>query len=135
MTARERPWPWRMIVRGAFRDGWLLAPQDEKNRVFHAWVDVHEQWKGMGCRLLATLDDELSLVGEPAARLWNFYSVWEIPEPSIVYDLLNLFRTEDPETIRLDRYFSIETVVGKPVVTLERRLGWPELATQSGGGE
>jgi hypothetical protein len=135
MAAQERPWPWRMIVRGGFRDGWMLAPQEEKNDVFHAWVAVHERWKEMGCRLLATLDDELNMVGQPAARLWNFYSVWEIPEPSIVYDLLNLFRVEDPDTIRLDKYFSIETVVGKPVVTLERRLGWPEQATQSGGGQ
>ncbi len=36
---------------------------------------------------------------------------------------------------RLDRYFSIETVVGKPIVSLERRLGWPVQATQSGGGQ
>ena len=135
MAAQERPWPWRMIVRGGFREGWMLAPQEEKNEVFHAWVAAHERWKEMGCRLLATLDDELNMVGQPGARLWNFYSVWEIPEPSIVYDLLNLFRVEEPGTIRLDKYFSIETVVGKPVVTLERRLGWPEQATQSGGGQ
>ena len=135
MGAQERPWPWRMIVRGGFRDGWMLAPQSEKDEVFHAWVAVHERWKEMGCRLLATLDDELNMVGQPAGRLWNFYSVWEIPEPSIVYDLLNLFRVEDPDVIRLDKYLSFETVVGKPVVTLERRLGWPVQATQSGGGQ
>ena len=111
-----------------------MAPQEEKNEVFQAWVAAHEQWKELGCRLIATLDDELNMVGQPAARLWNFYSVWEIPEPSIVYDLLNLFRVEDPEVIRLDRYFAIETVVGKPVVSLERRLGWPVQASQSGGG-
>jgi hypothetical protein len=113
----------------------MLAPQSEKDEVFHAWVAVHERWKEMGCRLLATLDDELNMVGQPAARLWNFYSVWEIPEPSIVYDLLNLFRVESPDAIRLDKYFSIETVVGKPVVTLERHLGWPVQATESGGGQ
>jgi hypothetical protein len=124
-----------MIVRGGFRDGWTMAPQEEKNDVFQAWVGVHERWKELGCRLIATLDDELNMVGQPAARLWNFYSVWEIPDPSIVYDLLNLFRVEDPAVIRLDRYFSIETVVGKPVVTLERRLGWPVQASPSGGGQ
>jgi hypothetical protein len=135
VAVQERPWPWRMIVRGGFRDGWTMASQEEKDDVFRAWVEVHERWRAMGCRLLATLDDELSMVGQPAARLWNFYSVWEIPEPSIVYDLLNLFRVEDPDVIRLDRYFSIETVVGKPVVTLERQLGWPVQATRSGGGQ
>lgn len=131
----ERPWPWRMIVRGGFRDGWSMASQEEKDDVFRAWVAIHRKWQELGCRLIATLDDELNMVGQPAARLWNFYSVWEIPEPSIVYDLLNFLRTEAPGEIRLDRYFSVETVVGKPIVTLERELGWAVQASRARGGQ
>ncbi len=83
----------------------------------------------MGCRLIVTIDDELNMAGPPGARLWNFYSVWEIPDPGLVYDLLNLFRSERPDEIRLDRYFRVETVVGKPIVGLERNLGRPQPAT------
>lgn len=119
----QRPWPWRMIVRGAFQDGWSLASQEEKNGVFRRWIDVHKEWQTMGCRLIVTVDDELNMVGQPGARLWNFYHIWEIPDPGIVYDLLNLFRSERPGEIRLDRYFRLETVVGKPIVGLERGLG------------
>lgn len=125
----QRPWPWRMIVRGAFQDGWSLASQEEKNQVFRQWIEAHKRWQAMGCRLIVTVDDELNMVGQPGARLWNFYSIWEIPDPGIVYDLLNLFRSEQAGEIRLDRYFRLETVVGKPILGLERGLGGPQPAT------
>jgi hypothetical protein len=111
-----------MMVRGGFQDAWSMAPQAEKNEVFRAWIAVQQGWVEQGCRLITTLDDELNMVGQPRGRLWNFYSLWEIPEPGIVYDLLNAFRTEAEGQIRLDRYFSIETVVGKPINSLERAI-------------
>ncbi len=122
MTETKRPWPWRLIVRGAFQDGWSLADQSEKNQVFREWIEIHKKWEDMGCRLIATVDDELSMVGQPGSRLWNFYSLWEIPEPGIVYDLLNFFRTEETGKLRLDKYFRFETVVGKPIVSMEKAL-------------
>jgi len=114
-----------MIVRGAFQDGWLMANQDEKNTVFRAWIEIHHEWEKLGCRLITTLDDELSMVGQPGARLWNFYSIWEVPEPGAVYDLLNFFRVEAPDKIRMDKYFRFETVVGKPILSMERALLHP----------
>jgi hypothetical protein len=131
MVPTERPWPWRMIVRGGFQDAWSMAPQSEKNEVFAAWIAVQKSWTDHGCRLISTLDDELSMVGQPRGRMWNFYSLWEIPDPGVVYDLLNPFRTEKDGGIRLDRYFSIETVVGKPIMSLERALSTPDSVDQA----
>jgi hypothetical protein len=130
MTAADAPW--RMIVRGAFQDAWSTASQDDKDRVFRTWIDIHEQWQAKGCRLIATLDDELSMVGQPGARLWNFYSIWEIPDPAITLELLNPFRTEDSSIVRLDRFFRFELVVGKPIVSMERALGGPVQASPPG---
>lgn len=118
-----------MIVRGAFQDAWSTATQQEKNDVFHAWVEIHKDWQTKGCRLIATLDDEVNMVGQPGARLWNFYSIWEIPSPEVTLELLNPFRTEDTNVIRLDRFFRFELVVGPPIGSLERALGGPERAT------
>jgi hypothetical protein len=112
-----------MIVRGAFQDAWSVADQNEKNAVFQALKEAYQQWTALDCTLVATLDDELSMVGQPGARLWNFYSIWEIPDPAVVYELMNLFRVEDPAVIRLDRYFRLEAVVGKPIVGVERAVG------------
>lgn len=121
---------WRMIVRGAFQDPWSTATQQEKNDVFEAWIAIHREWQERGCRLVATLDDEVSMVGQPGARLWNFYSIWEIPSPELTKELLDPFRTEDPGSIRLDRYFRFELVVGGPITSMERALGGPLRATE-----
>jgi hypothetical protein len=121
--------PWRMLVRGAFQDPWSVATQEEKDKVFDEWIAIHREWQERGCRLIATIDDELNMVGQPGSRLWNFYSLWEIPDPAITLELLNPFRTEDPERVRLDRYFRFELVVGKPIVSLERVLGGPQQAS------
>ena len=121
--------PWRMIVRGAFQDPWSTASQEEKDAVFDEWIQIHRGWQERGCRLIATLDDELNMVGQPGARLWNFYSISEIPDPAITLELLNPFRTEDPARIRLDRYLRFELVVGTPISTMERNLGGPTRAT------
>jgi hypothetical protein len=121
--------PWRMEVRGAFQDPWSTATQQEKDDVFEEWIAIHRDWQKRGCRLIATLDDELNMVGQPGARLWNFYSIWEVPDPAITLDLLNAFRIEDPNRIRLDRYFRFEVVVGRPITSLERQLGGPQPAT------
>ncbi len=124
--------PWRMIVRGAFQDPWSTATQQEKDDVFEEWMAIHKTWQEMGCRLIVTVDDELNMVGQPGARLWNFYTIWEVPDPKITYELLNEFRTEDPGRVRLDRYFRLETVVGPPITSLERQLGGPQQATYAG---
>lgn len=121
-----------MIVRGAFQAAWSDADQAEKNRVFDALKDAYAKWVDLGCTMIATLDDELSMVGQPGARLWNFYSIWEVPDPAVVYELMNVFRVEDPGAIRLDRYFRLESVVGKPIVGIERAVGLtPATATPS----
>ena len=128
MTNQPAP-VWRMIVRGAFQDAWSTATQAEKDEVFHTWIDIHKRWQAEGCRLVATLDDELNMVGQPGGRLWNFYSVWEIPDPTMTKRLLDPFRTEDPSVIRLDRFFRFELVVGNPISSMERALGGPMQAT------
>ena len=121
--AETYPWPWRMIVRGAFQDAWSTADQSEKNDVFQALKLAYARWCELGCTMVATLDDELSMVGQPGSRQWIFYSIWEIPDPAVVYELMNEFRVEDPSVIRLDRYFKLETVVGKPIVGIEHVVG------------
>ena len=125
----ERPWPWRMLVRGTFQEGWFAATQDEKNVVFKEWIEAHRRWTDSGCRFLATLDDELNIVGAAGSDRSNFYSFWEIPSPDVTYDLLNEFRAQDPDRLRIDKYFRLETVVGKPILGLERGLGGPQTAT------
>jgi hypothetical protein len=125
-------WPWRMIVRGAFLDDWVRISDAERRSIFLRWIEAHTQWQDAGCRLIVTLDDEANMIGPPGGRLWNFYSVWEIPDPRIVYDLLKIFRVEDADGFRFDRYFRIETIVGKPIIGLEQGLKGTQKARTPG---
>ncbi len=113
----------RLILRGAFVDGWTQCDQEEKNRVFNYWVGIHKKWEEMGAELITTLDDEVSMAGSPGLRMWNFYEIYEIPNLEIVKKMLDHFRIEDPEEIRLDKYFRIEAVTGFPIGSLERAMG------------
>ena len=114
---------WRLILRGSFMPAWSSCDQAEKNRVFSEWINIHEQWRDMGARFLGSLDDELGMCGIPRARQWNFYEFYEIPSLDLVKKMLDLMRTEEPDKLRLDKYFGYEAVMGYPIGSLERRLG------------
>lgn len=122
-------WQWRMIVRGWFRDSWIDATPALRDEIFETWLDVHRRWQALGCRLVMTMDD-VSGVGRSSGARCNFYSVWEIPGPEIVRELLEPVWDEyGKESLRLAEYFVLETVVGKPILTMETALGGPLAAT------
>ena len=122
-------WRWRMIVRGWFRESWIDASQTRRDEIFRTWIDVHQRWQTKDCRLILTMDD-ISSVGQTPGTRCNFYTVWEIPDPAIVRELLNpIWDEEGIEPLRLAEYFAIETVVGKPILTMETQLGGPQTAT------
>ena len=114
---------WRAILMGAFQEGWLLADQAEKDKVFKYWIDTQKKWKTHDCRLICAIDNELLLVGEAPVGTYNFYQVWEIPEPSVVKDLLDYFRYPKDGGPRLDRYFRFQAVIGNPIETMDEALG------------
>lgn len=118
-----------MIVRGWFRETWIDASPPLRDEIFDAWLDVHRRWQDLGCRLVLTMDD-ISAVGRPAGARCNFYSVWEIPNPEVVRALLEpMWDESGQESLRLAEYFVLETVVGKPILTMETELGGPLRAT------
>lgn len=126
------PWRWRMIVHGTFREAWIDATPELRDAIFVAWLDVHRSWQERGCRLILTMDDT-SVVGQPQPGGANFYTVWEIPEPSIVRELLDPVWDELADLpLRLAEYFALRVTVGKPIITMESELGGPQQATAPG---
>lgn len=116
---------WRMLLMGAFQDGWLLADQEEKDRIFAHWIEMQKNWSKHGCRYVCAVDNELLLVGEAPAGNWNFFEVWEIPEPSVAKDLLDYFRYPKDGGPRLDRYFRFQAVIGNPIESIDETLALP----------
>lgn len=125
-----------MLVRGTFRDAWLRAGEDERTQAFETWVDVHREWQESGCRLIVTMDDLLHASEAPSGS-GNFFTVWEIPDPSALSTLTDPFwKVRDPYGLKLAVYFSIEITIGKPIVSMEHALGGPQAASSPrGAGE
>lgn len=133
MTDTRPTWTWRMLVRGTFTEAWVAATPALREAIFDAWIAQHERWQRAGCTLVVTIDD-LEHVANPGIGEWNFYSVWEIPTPVLIYDLLSPFWDEEgTEELRLSEYFSLSVVLGKPIISMERRLGGVHAATPAAG--
>ena len=120
-------WPWRMLVSGVFEDGWMNATGDERVQAYRKLIAYHREWQAIGARLICTMDD-LTSAGRPGTERANFYEVWEIPSPDNVHDLLEgLWSNKDG--LALTAHFSLRISVGKPIISMERDLGGPQLAT------
>ena len=120
-------WPWRMLVSGVFEDGWMNATGDERQQAYVRLIHLHRQWQAAGARLICTMDD-LGSAGRPGTERANFYETWEIPSPEIVHDLLEGFWSNKND-LPLTQHFSLKVSVGKPIISMERDLGGPQLAT------
>ncbi len=118
----EVPQVWRVVLQGAFQDGWLLADQPEKDTVFRYWVQVHKQWTNWGARFIASVDSELLNLGAAPVGSWNFCELWEIPDPALVKQMLDCFRYPKDGGPRIDKYFRFQAVIGRPIGSLEREL-------------
>jgi hypothetical protein len=126
---KPQPWAWRMVVRGSFSRAWIEAGEAERRKVFDAWTGAHSAWQAIGCRLIFTMDDVLKTGQQPDGSS-NFYTVWEIPDPSVVHELTAPFLHEEGAgAVKLSRYFALDIAIGKPIVSMENALGGPQPAT------
>jgi hypothetical protein len=130
----EQGWPWRMLVSGVFEDRWMQATGDERQQAYVHLIALHRDWQERGARLICTMDD-LGSAGRPGTERANFYEIWEIPTPDVVHDLLEGFWSNiDHEPLTAS--FSLRVSIGKPIISMERDLGGPQLAaTATAAGE
>jgi hypothetical protein len=127
MSSTDQQWPWRMLVSGVFEDGWMNATGDEREQAYIKLIALHRDWQARGARVICTMDD-LGSAGRPGTERANFYEVWEIPTPEVVHDLLENFWSNKHGS-PLTAHFSLRISVGKPIISMERDLGGPQLAT------
>ena len=123
----DQPWPWRMLVSGVFEDGWMNATGEERQQAYVRLIKLHREWQARGARLICTMDD-LGSAGRPGTERANFYQTWEISSPEVVHDLLDGFWSNTHD-VPLTAHFSLRISIGKPIISMERDLGGPQLAT------
>jgi hypothetical protein len=115
--------PRRAILLGAMTSAWYdIAADDERARVLDRFRTLVEEWKELGARVVATLDDDLFMVGEPGSPTFTFYLIFDVDDHQVVIDMVQRLR-EPVDGIRMDRYARFEAHVGRPFFLLEAGQG------------
>ncbi len=115
----EVPKPYRAILLGAATQGWFQASDKERReKVLPRFKGMIEEWQNMGAKALATVDDDLFMVGEPGAPDFTWYLIFEIPSLEVFAAMIQCVRKTVNGT-RLDRYIRIEGRLGRPFFLIE----------------
>jgi hypothetical protein len=113
----------RAILLGAMTSAWYdLASDDERARVIDRFRKLMQEWQELGARVVATVDDDLFMVGEPGSPTFTFYLIFDVDDAQVVIDMIQRLR-EPVDGIRMDRYARFEAHVGRPFFLLEDAQG------------
>jgi hypothetical protein len=111
--------PYRVILLGAATVGWFSASDEERReKVLPRFKEMIEEWRAMGAKVLATIDDDLFMVGEPGSPDFTWYLIFEIPTLEVLAAMIQCVRRTS-NGVRLDRYIRIEGRLGRPFFLLE----------------
>ncbi len=113
------PSPLRVVFLGAATEGWYQASNEHRReRILPRLRAVFDQWNAMGARALATVDDDLFMVGQPTGPGFSWYLVYDVPTLDTVAAMIDTFR-EDVDGFRLDQAVRLEARIGRPFFLVE----------------
>lgn len=113
------PSPLRVVILGAATEGWYQASaEDRRDRILPRIEAMFAEWRSMGARVLATVDDDLFMVGQPTGPGWSWYLVLDVPDANTVAAMIDVARAE-VGGVRLDRCIRLEARIGRPFFLLE----------------
>ena len=111
--------PLRVVLLGAMTSAWYEASEElRRTRILPRFKQLVEEWRQLGARILATVDDDLLMVGEPRSTGYTFYIVVEIARLEDVTAMIQRIR-ETVDDVRMDEYVRFEARVGRPFFLLE----------------
>ena len=115
------PSPLRVVFLGASAPGWYEAGGEERReRVLPAMQALFDEWKEMGAAPLATVDDDLFMVGSPGSPDFTWYLIYDVPTAEVLAAMIHRVRA-DRDGVRLDRYMRLEARIGRPFFLVEGR--------------
>jgi hypothetical protein len=111
--------PLRAVFLGAMTAAWYSADDDERRqRILPRFKQLVEEWVDLGAKVLATMDDDLLMVGEPRSTGYTFYVMLEIERLDVAVEMIQRIR-ETVDGVRMDEYLRFEVRVGRPFFLLE----------------
>jgi hypothetical protein len=109
-----------MVFLGAMTSAYYGAGDAERReRILPRFKQLVEEWQGLGAHVLATFDDDLLMVGEPASTGWTFYLMLEVDQLETAVAMIQRIR-EPVDGVSMDRYVRFEARVGRPFFLLEQ---------------
>lgn len=107
--------PFRVLLLGSATQGWYAAADSVRSsKVLPRFAEVVNEWRAMGVRFLASLDDDLFMVGEPGMRGFTWSILCDVPSVEVVVGMLQRLR-ESVDGVRLDEYVRFEARIGRPL--------------------
>jgi DNA-binding Lrp family transcriptional regulator len=118
MVYADSDTPLRAVLLGSMTRAWYEATDEERReRILPRFAQVMSEWREIAAKVLATVDDDLLMVGEPRAGT-TFYVIVEVAEFDDVAKMIQHIR-EAVGGVRLDTYTRWESRVGRPFFLLE----------------
>jgi hypothetical protein len=119
MVYADTDTPLRAVLLGSMTRAWYEASDEERRvRILPRFAQVMSEWSEIAAKVLATVDDDLLMVGEPRSTGTTFYVIVEVAEFDDVTKMIQRVRV-DVDGIRLDGYTRWEARVGRPFFLLE----------------
>jgi chlorite dismutase len=114
------PAPHRVLLLGAATRGWYEADDDtRREQILPRFQTMMQEWRDLGARVLATLDDDLFMVGSPGTSDFTWYLMLELDDLASLTALIQRIR-ETVDGVRMDKYVRFEARIGRPFFLLER---------------
>lgn len=111
--------PLRVLLLGAMTSAYYEASDSERReRILPRFRQLMEEWRQIGAQVLATVDDDLLMVGEPRSTGFTFYVIVEIERLAQVVEMIQRIR-ETVDGVRMDAYLRFEARIGRPFFLLE----------------
>lgn len=109
----------RVLFLGAMTSAWYEAGEDDRReRILPRFMQLMEEWRDLGAATLATLDDDLLMVGQPVSTGYTFFLLFEVERLDTVVEMIQRIR-EPVGGVRMDTYARFEARVGRPFFLLE----------------
>lgn len=113
------PDPLRVIFLGASTSGWFDATsEDRREKILPRMKALFAEWEEMGAKCLATVDDDLFMVGQPGSPDFTWYLIMEVASVEMVSAMIHLVR-KDRDGMRLDEVMRLEAKIGRKFFLLE----------------
>lgn len=109
----------RVLFLGAMTNAYYEASEEEqRERILPRFKQLTEEWQALGAVTLATLDDDLLMVGQPMSTGYTFFLLFEVERLETIVEMIQRIR-EPVDGVRMNMYVRFEARVGRPFFLLE----------------